>query len=239
MIAFSRIYHGVHTYNQILLGWILGVTLHVFFCHVVYADMIRFISKTHKHSWSKLLFNKGTMVFYSIYAIAIFNFLFGDMLHPAPKEWIETIKRNCSQFGAGTYDDPETENFIRFNLASTIAGTYMGLIIEQRYMGTRKYKDFNKTSLFTTLLRLLVCTLVGCPTLCGIVLCPKTGIHWMTKLLIKTVIPISLGNCYLFGFSKYVASKVNLINYTISAKSGSSEEEENSTAVHPSTKKSN
>ena len=37
MIAFSRIYHGVHTYNQILLGWILGVSLHVFFCHVVYA----------------------------------------------------------------------------------------------------------------------------------------------------------------------------------------------------------
>ena len=196
--------------------------------------MIRFVSRTHKHSWFKLLFNKGTMVFYSIYAIAIFNFLFGDMLHPAPEEWIETIKRNCSQFGVRTYDDPETENFIRFNLASTIAGTYMGLIIEQRYMGTRKYKEFNKTSFITTLLRLIVCTLVGCPTLCGIVLCPKTGIHWMTKLLIKTVIPISLGNCYLFGLSKYVASKANLINFTISADPDSSEDEVESTAAKKS-----
>ena len=47
MIAFSRIYHGVHTYNQILLGWILGVALYFFFCHVVYNDIIRFCSRTH------------------------------------------------------------------------------------------------------------------------------------------------------------------------------------------------
>ena len=221
LIAFSRLYHGVHTYNQILLGWILGVALHVFFCHVVYADLIRFIKKTHKHTWSKLLFNKGTMVFYSIYAIAIFNFLFGDMIHPAPQDWIETIKRNCSEFGAGSYDDPETENFIRFNLASTIAGSYLGLIIEQRYMGTRKFKEFNKTSSFTTLLRLLICTFVGCPSLCGIILCPRTGIHWSTKLICKTVIPISLGNCYLFGFSKYVAYKANLINTKVDESTGS------------------
>ena len=89
LIAFSRIYHGVHTYNQILMGWTLGFSLYYFFCHVVYADIIRFCSQTHTYSWTKLLLNKGTCVFYSIYAMAIFNFLFGNMIHPMPKEWSE------------------------------------------------------------------------------------------------------------------------------------------------------
>ncbi len=173
MIAFSRIYHGVHTYNQILLGWILGVTLYFLFCHVLYNDMIRFVTRTHKYSARKLFFNPGTLVFYAIYAIAIFNFLFGNTIHPAPAEWSDKINRNCSAFGPASYDDPETENFIRFNLASTIAGSYLGLIVEQRYMGTRKYKEFNKTSMFSTLLRVLVTSVIGCPLLSGIVLCPS------------------------------------------------------------------
>mmetsp|Transcript_30380 Transcript_30380/g.37396 ORF Transcript_30380/g.37396 Transcript_30380/m.37396 type:complete len:344 (+) Transcript_30380:343-1374(+) len=212
LIAFSRIYHGVHTYNQILLGWMFGISLYYFFCHVVYNDMIRFCSQTDRKTCSELFFNNGTFVFYAIYAIAIFNFLFGNLIHPAPEEWAETINRNCSKLSGQAYDDPETENFIRFNLASTIAGSYLGLIIEQRYMGTHKYKEFNKTTPFITMLRVIICTITGSPSLAGLILCPSKGIHWTTKLLFKTVIPISLGNFYLFGCSKYVALKAGLIN---------------------------
>lgn len=110
------------------------------------------------------------------------------------------------------YDDAETENFVRFNLASTIAGSYIGLIVEQKWMGTRQYKEFNRTAPFMTLKRIMFTTFIGCPTLAGIVLCPSQGIHWTTKLMFKVVIPISLGNFYLYGFSKYVALKFNLIN---------------------------
>ena len=236
LIAFSRLYHGVHTYNQILLGWIIGVSLYFFFCHVVYNDLIHFVQTTHKKSLCKLFFNKGTFVFYFIYAIAVFNFCFGDMIHPAPKEWTNTILENCKHIGVGKMDDPETENFIRFNLALTVAGSYLGLIVEQRWMGTRKYRIFFKTKPFTTMLRLLVCTFVGCPTLCGIFLCPQSGIHWTTKLLLKTVIPISLGNFYLFGFAKYVAMRAKLINTTIIEDSpplSSSGQDENSPRNSP------
>ena len=109
---------------------------------------------------------------------------------------------------------PETENFIKFNLAATVAGSYIGLIIEQRWMGTRKFKNFHKTTPFTTLKRVVVTTLVGSPSLSLIVLCPKTGLHWATKLLLKTVIPVSLGNLYLYACTKYVGNRVGLINNT-------------------------
>ena len=61
----------------------------------------------------------------------------------------------------------------------------------------------------------MICSLIGCPLLCGIFLCPSHGIHWTTKLIAKTVVPITLGNFYLFGFSKYVGLKAGLINTKI------------------------
>ena len=81
-IAFSRIYHGVHTYNQILLGWGLGVLLYVLFCHVAYVRLTRFVSKTYKYSIKELLWNRGAQIFYGFYGLAIFNFCFGELIHP-------------------------------------------------------------------------------------------------------------------------------------------------------------
>ena len=70
------------------------------------------------------------------------NFLFGEFIHPVPSEWKANIERNCKglfipDIGA------ETENFVKFNLAFTVAGTYIGLIIEQKWMGTRKYNQWH------------------------------------------------------------------------------------------------
>ena len=76
----------------------------------------------------------------------------------------------------------------------------------------------------------MVCTFVGSPSLAGIILCPKTGIHWTKKLLFKTVIPLTLGNAYLFGMSKYVALRAGLMNVTVDLSSTSEDE----TATAPS-----
>ena len=211
-IAFSRIYHGLHTYNQILSGWALGVFLYVLFCHVAYKQLTTFVSQTHKYSIKQLAWNKGTQVFYTFYGLAIVNVCFGELIHPQPQEWIDHLNKNCK--GVDFDISPETENFIKFNLAATVAGSYIGLCIEQRWMGTRKYKHFHKTSPFMTFKRIIVLTLIGCPFLSPIVLCPRTGLHWATKLLLKTVIPVTLGNLYLFSCTKFVGYKLGLINAT-------------------------
>lgn len=59
-IAFSRIYNGVHTYNQILLGWGLGIFLYYFFCHVAYERLTTFVSQAYKYSIKELIWNRGT-----------------------------------------------------------------------------------------------------------------------------------------------------------------------------------
>ena len=90
-------------------------------------------------------------------------------------------------------------------------------------MGTHKYKHFNSTSKRMSLLRLVVCTIVGLPTLLGIILTPSTGIHWGTKVFFKVVFPIGLGNCYLFCCSKYVALKFGLMNERVTDEDKTSE----------------
>ena len=106
----------------------------------------------------------------------------------------------------------EKDIFVRFNVALSIIGSYIGLIIEQRYIGTRKYNHFYQTSWYITLARLIVCTIVGSPTLFGMFYFPKKGYHWMTTMFLRTALPMALGNCYLFAMSKFVGNKFSLIN---------------------------
>jgi hypothetical protein len=58
-----------------------------------------------------------------------------------PQEWYDTIRKNCPN-DLEMELDAEKDIFVRFNVALSIIGSYIGLIIEQRYMGTRKYKHF-------------------------------------------------------------------------------------------------
>lgn len=108
--------------------------------------------------------------------------------------------------------DAEKDIFVRFNVALSIIGSYIGLIIEQRYIGTRKYNHFYQTSWYITLARLIVCTIVGSPTLFGMFYFPKKGFHWITTMFLRTALPMALGNCYLFAMSKFVGNKFSLIN---------------------------
>ena len=108
--------------------------------------------------------------------------------------------------------DAEKDIFVRFNVALSIIGSYIGLIIEQRYISTRKYNHFYQTSWYITLARLIVCTIVGSPTLFGMFYFPKKGFHWITTMFLRTALPMALGNCYLFAMSKFVGNKFRLIN---------------------------
>lgn len=58
-IAFSRLYHGVHTYNQIFAGWGLGIGLYYLFCHVAYYRLTEFVRHTYKYSIKQLVWNRG------------------------------------------------------------------------------------------------------------------------------------------------------------------------------------
>lgn len=85
------------------------------------------MKNVHKKTAYELFVNNGTKVFALVVGLANFNFFFGDKIHPVPENWGNHIRENCVDI---PLIDAETENYVRFNLALTLMGTYLGLIVE-------------------------------------------------------------------------------------------------------------
>ena len=122
-------------------GWTIGLFLYYLFCHILYDDLTRFVYTCHKYSVRECLFNRGTISFCLMILIAIFNLFWGESMHPVPPEWDAQVTKNCVNLKRD-FKSPETYNFAAFILYPTFGGSYIGLIFEQKYLGTRKYARF-------------------------------------------------------------------------------------------------
>ena len=89
-------------------------------------------------------------------------------------------------------------------------GTYLGVIFEQKVMFTSKYPFFYDTDIVTSIKRIIVCTLVGLPTLMTILISHDNP-YWII-IIFKTWLPPTLSSFYLFGLSKSVAYFFGLVN---------------------------
>lgn len=143
LVAFSRIWHAVHTLNQILNGFIWGTALYVLYCDILYYELCRFVHSLNKMNRKRLLWNFGTRNFLVIYSLAIAMYIIGSIVHPEPQEWRDNVEKNCGPAPAHVTTDPELHNFERFNLCFSIIGVYLGVIVEQKYMGTHIYPYWN------------------------------------------------------------------------------------------------
>ena len=95
IVAFSRIYHGVHTFNQIINGWIWGVGLYVLYCDILHFELCRFVHSLKQKPWNELIWNFGTKNFFFIYSLAVSMYFIGSYLNPVPQEWLKNIEANC------------------------------------------------------------------------------------------------------------------------------------------------
>ena len=114
-IVASRIYNGVHTYNQVLSGLSWGLLTYELLCGVFYNQVSRFVDKIKHKSTSVawLLWNPMTQLFTIANALSVaiyYNNLFNN---PIPPEWPLNIQRNCHASEHSTHD-VELHNYIQF-----------------------------------------------------------------------------------------------------------------------------
>ena len=86
MISLSRIYIGVHTFNQIFSGLISGLCIHMLFCDIFYYEITRFVNQVSKKRFGKLVCNFGTQNFVFLYSMAIAMVIIGMVIYPMPLE---------------------------------------------------------------------------------------------------------------------------------------------------------
>jgi len=63
VIGFSRVFKGVHTYNQVLSGIIFGSLMALMQCFVFYESFFKFFASIRKRTKYELVFNSFTAMF--------------------------------------------------------------------------------------------------------------------------------------------------------------------------------
>jgi hypothetical protein len=212
IVAFSRVYKGVHSYNQVLSGFIQGLLATAIQILVLYYSTYRFFHSIKDRSLIRLIFNRFTIGYAFLFYIGLQVHFDTEANFKVPQEWIENVKKNC-----GTDDliaiDPETANFQKLFLSLGIIGIYLGVILEQKYLDSRHYPYFYETDFQTSVKRFIVCTLCGAVTQLPNVLISKKNPFWIV-IVFKTFLPPALGSFYLFACSKSVAIYFGLANTT-------------------------
>lgn len=71
LLGFSRVFKGVHTYNQVLSGFVQGVLLGLIQIFVFYEDYFKFYVSIRHRSIFRLLFNRFMLVYCILFSLGI------------------------------------------------------------------------------------------------------------------------------------------------------------------------
>jgi hypothetical protein len=132
VIGFSRVFKGVHTYNQVLSGIIFGSLLALMQCFVFYESFFKFYASIRNRTKYELVYNPFTTVFIILATIGTLVHRETAATFKVPSFWIENIVKNCNfDSKLNTIDiDPETANYEKFYLSYGIIGIYIGVMID-------------------------------------------------------------------------------------------------------------
>lgn len=72
LIGFSRVFKGVHSYNQVLSGFMQGAILAMLQCFVFYEDYFIFYLRIRNMKTYQLFFNRFTGIFTIIVCVGIY-----------------------------------------------------------------------------------------------------------------------------------------------------------------------
>ncbi|CAI2373005.1 unnamed protein product [Moneuplotes crassus] len=152
-MCFTRIWVGLHTAEQLLLGFGLGMIIHIIFLHVLdgYFDKLYQGIETGKTR----LFNRFIILHCIMAVAAIFMYDYIGKYDPAPEEWINSVKRAC----------PHEKKFISFEysclfkylVAFGSMGAYFGCYFRRWVLKSKDGSKFKKpSSFFKALIRIVI-----------------------------------------------------------------------------------
>jgi hypothetical protein len=166
----------------------------------------------HKDTtWRLLLWNPITQMFLASHIFSLAIYFVNQTLHPIPPSWSLKIASNCALTEQSQHD-VELHNYIQFHFSWAFLGAYFGLILDQRYLhNPLDYPHFFQTSFMTTSKRILLCAPLSIVTQLPMILVSKHSAVWKL-ILLRNLLPTFLGSFLIFGVSKYISRKFNLIN---------------------------
>lgn len=155
LLGFSRVFKGVHTYNQVVSGFVQGLLLAAIQMNVFYEFHFYFFASIKRRSAFQLIFNRYTISFGLLLLGAIMVHLNTNSTFATPEVWKNNIIRNCGDKVNKDLINPETANFEKVLFSLGLLGSYISMIVEQKTsIGT--YVSLNETATQNTAKRAVV-----------------------------------------------------------------------------------
>eukprot|EP00347_Sterkiella_histriomuscorum_P011264 403373119 len=211
VLGFSRIYAGVHSYNQVLSGMIWGYSLHYLICHIYYDDIIAFIQNTRKRTLFENFWNPYIKLFLIFEVIAVILYFYGITYRPTPQSWLDNMWKNCPT--AKKNIDPELNNLESYHNGFSLIGALMGLAVEQNFL--KSVRDLNEKHFNTSFFKMSIRVVIS---VIGMVICIFTDLmtpkdsSFFKIVIFKKMIPTFMATGYLFSYNKVIHYKLGLLN---------------------------
>jgi membrane-associated phospholipid phosphatase len=217
-IILSRFYLGVHTLNQLIYGFLLGVCLYAFFFLALEEHKLDYNSFFEKFSCLK-----SNLIYWGLYLASFVLLLFLYFFLKTDHTYEQWLNSSCPDLAK--YRKFENEGFYLGLIIFTLIGAHGGLnlliILVDKYYNNQAIleyiHDWTYTSFSKSLLRLLFLALIGIPTLLPAVLVSKEA-DLAIIFIFKTAIPLFVTLLSLFSLGIFFSYKFHLTknNFNIS-----------------------
>ena len=200
LVIFSRLVLAAHTINQVLFGYLLGISVYLFHFYVFQID------KLSSRDFFELFRSKRKRVFFIIFYSSLFLisliFYFAIQNTQVIEDNNDYIKKNCERI----------EDYRKFNedgLFNSLAifgmiGAHIGLSLFTYYLEQKnlfdKYEEiynFNKTNCKNKVIILFGLLLSGIPIIFFFVLPGRMDL--ILVYIFKIIVPYLLGTIGIFG----------------------------------------
>ena len=232
-ICLSRLLLGVHSINQVIFGFCLGISLYYILFYIIE------LNSDDYNQFYYLIINLNKIVFYSvlIMIIALLPYFF---IKPDSKNiilWDKIIDMKCP--GYSNYKKFEYESFACIGLFTYVITSFIGCYIEFYYIfnsnisnwkrynfnldneneinflnNDNKNTLWNNTDISKSLKRLLLVAIVILILLMPYFLIP---LNWSYTfiLIFKMVLPVSIVTLIMFSYLKRICAKCDLTNESL------------------------
>jgi len=109
-IGFSRVFKGVHSYNQIISGHIQGVLISLLPSFILYKDLFKFYLTLKHRPLVSVLINRYTFIFIVLIGLSFHIHWDTQTNFKVPQDWTSNILRLCPKLQVKDIN-PEAVNF--------------------------------------------------------------------------------------------------------------------------------
>ena len=232
-ICLSRLLLGVHSINQVIFGFCLGISIYYILFYIIE------LNSDDYNQFYYLIINLNKIVFYSvlIMIIALLPYFF---IKPDSKNiilWDKIIDMKCP--GYSNYKKFEYESFACIGLFTYVITSFIGCYIEFYYIfnsnisnwkrynfnldndneinflnNDNKNTLWNSTDIIKSLKRLIFVILFILILLIPYFLIPLS-LSYTFVLIFKMVLPVSFATFFMFCYLKRICAKFDLTNESL------------------------